>query len=176
MVEADLLVQQFCAQLKALNQRGPVLDLACGSGKNGLYLARAGLHTVFADINSESLQGIEKSITQESLPATVWPVDFETSMQPDNTARFSAIVVYRYLHRALFDWIKQALLPGGLLIYSTFTYQQVEFGRPRRAEFLLQEHELRDVFYGWPELHYWQGIKPSGPCAMAEIVTQKPYL
>lgn len=176
MENADLLVQQFCTQLKALNQRGPVLDLACGSGKNGLYLARAGLHTVLADINTESLQIIEKSITQEKLPATVWLVDFETTIQPDNTARFSAIIVYRYLHRALFDWIKQALLPGGLLIYSTFTYQQIEFGRPRRAEFLLQDHELRNVFEGWPELHYWQGIKPAVPCAMAEIVVQKPFI
>lgn len=35
---------------------GPVLDLACGEGENGLYLAEIGLPVILADRSGEALE------------------------------------------------------------------------------------------------------------------------
>lgn len=171
---ADVLLSQYLSQLRAINHCAPVLDLACGSGKNGLYLARSGLNTLLADINNQALADINHIVQSEKLPANIWQVDFENPQAPVAPREFSAIVVYRYLHRPLFNWIKQSVMPGGLLIYSTFTHQQAAIGRPQRAEFLLQDNELAQIFAGWEILHHWQGMKNEPHCAMAEIVARKP--
>ena len=50
--------------------------------------------------------------------------------------QLQAVLIFRYLHRPLFDAIKQAVKPGGFVIYETFTTDNKAFGRPHRAEFL----------------------------------------
>lgn len=170
----DDLVARYLPQLSVLNARGPVLDLACGSGKNGLYLARQGLTVTLADINAEVLAEIHNTSVAEQLAVTLWLVDFENPENPPPARQFSAIIVYRYLHRPLSDWIKQSLLPGGLIIYSTFTHHQAAIGRPQRPAFLLQDNELLEIFNGWEVLHHWQGFTPAPTAAMAAIVARKP--
>ena len=91
---------------------------------------------------------------------------------------FGAILVFRYLHRPLLAGIKEAVIPGGLVIYETFTVEQAKIGRPRNPDFLLQLGELRDCFREWDILHYFEGIEhdpASGqPRAIARIVAEKP--
>ena len=43
------LIERYADELKQASMLGPVLDLACGCGRNGLYLARKGIPVVFAD-------------------------------------------------------------------------------------------------------------------------------
>lgn len=52
------------------------------------------------------------------------------------------MVVCNYLHRPLFPVLKQALKPGGRLVYETFTVLQAARGKPTNPSFLLQPGEL----------------------------------
>ena len=72
--------------------------------------------------------------------------DLEAGAWPFTAAEFDAIIVTNYLHRPLFPTLKNALAPGGLLIYETFAAGNAEFGRPSNPDYLLRPRELLDVF------------------------------
>ena len=71
--------------------------------------------------------------------------------------RFSAVVVTNYLHRPLFDALRQALVPGGLLIYETFMQGNERYGKPSNPRFLLAPGELWAAFPGLRVLGFAQG-------------------
>jgi hypothetical protein len=69
-----------------------------------------------------------------------------------------AILVFRFLFRPLAAAICEALAPGGLLLYETFTVAQRALGSgPRRAEFLLEPGELGALFASLACLAYTEG-------------------
>ena len=166
------LLDKFLPRLtQVTKQTGlPILDLACGFGRNGLYLNKHKLPVVFADRSNDSLQEITPQLTSQS---NTWPIDLELSGQnPLQDKQFSAILVFRYLHRPLFEAIKQALVPGGLIIYETFTVAQAELGRPKNPDFLLKPGELLSQFDNWQALHQFEGIDKTS--AIAQLVAVKP--
>ena len=176
------LLTQYLPQLKILhrNSQTTVLDLACGNGRNGLYLVENDIAVTFADINSAAIEQLKQhaSRTEHQQFMNFWSVDFEQEANmPLANKHFAAIMVFRYLHRALFDQIKQAILPGGLIIYETFTTNQPQFGRPKNPDFLLKPGELLNVFSGWEVLYNFEGIIESAigdKQAIAQIVARKP--
>ncbi|MEH6452980.1 MAG: methyltransferase domain-containing protein [Psychromonas sp.] len=153
-------------------QGKPILDLACGSGRNGLYVQQQGFPIQFADKNSESLSQLQ---TQYAISADACDcIDFETGNQILRKHSYQGIMVFRYLHRPLMDQIKDAIEPGGFLIYETFTVDNRQFGKPNRDAFLLQKNELKTLFNDWRCLFYYEGIKHNPDRAIAQIVCQKP--
>lgn len=184
---AQFLIDNF--SLFADLPDGDILDLACGSGRNGLYLARhfkdqashnssnSKCHPVIlADKQAELLRSIEATICTERLNAKTWQTDFEsTDISPLTDKAFSAILVFRYLHRPLFQSIKDAVVPGGLVVYETFTIDQPKYGRPKNPNFLLQPGELKICFEGWEIVAYDEGVlDKSNPSAIARIICRKP--
>jgi SAM-dependent methyltransferase len=84
------------------------------------------------------LSGLAETL-QADLEAAPWPLPGR---------RFDAVVVTNYLWRPLLPALKDAVAPGGLLIYETFAQAHAALGRPRRPEFLLRPGELIDVLRG----------------------------
>ena len=173
--------------------QAPVLDLACGSGRNGLYLVNQNIPVVFADIKESALEQVESTVTrhhyEEKSTTDFWQVDFEQDsfeqeeLKPLAGKSFSAIIVFRYLHRPLFEQIKQAVIPGGYVVYETFTVDQPQFGRPKNPNFLLNHGELAELFSDWTIIHSFEGVidaknadanNASGKQAIAQIIARKP--
>ena len=154
---------------------GPTLDLACGSGDNGIFLAQRGCEVICCDISPESLAQAEKLAGANNAKVKIWQVDLEiagANPLPSNT--YGAVLVFRYLHRPLLECIKKALKNGGLLVYETFTVEQPKFGKPRNPDFLLNPGELLQTFGDWEVIHYFEGIRENPTRAVAEIVCRKP--
>ena len=153
----------------------PVLDLACGGGRNGLFLAQHGIPVVFADIREEALQQVA---AQQAIETTkLWQLDLEPAQgNPLADRQFSAILVFRDLHRPLLPAIKAAIRPGGLVIYETFTVEQPKFGRPHNPDFLLKPGELQQCFADWQTLNSFEGtVSNNGKeQAIARVVARKP--
>lgn len=180
------LLEKYLTQLTSLttDKQEPVLDLACGGGRNGLYLVENNLPVIFADVNPEALEQIKTSVsglnTQKQKREKYWQVDFEQAdITPLQGQSFAAIMVFRYLHRPLFAQIKAAIKPGGMIIYETFTEQQAQFGRPKNPDFLLKSAELIELFSDWQILHSFEGvvntsINTETKQAIAQIVAIKP--
>jgi len=178
------LLTQYLAELEKSAHKAGILDLACGSGRNGLYLVERGLPVTFADKSTDALEEIGECLTADNYSpgrelAQLWPVNFELANTSPLTGKtFGAVLVFRYLHRPLMPGIKNCIAPGGMIIYETFTLGQREFGRPRRDEFLLKPEELASYFADWQILHSFEGVVPAnneaGAQAIAQLVAIKP--
>jgi len=121
---------------------GDGLDLACGSGRNALWLAEQGYQTLGVDRNSRVLDELSQEAARRRLSIRTQAVDLETGepfLKPDT---FDLIVVVHYLHRPLFPALVRALRPGGVLVYETFTRAQAVRGKPANPAFLLEPGEL----------------------------------
>ncbi len=184
----SLLLEKTIGLLHQENTHFPVLDLACGSGRNGLYLLERDIPVVFADIKESALEEVKIKVDGHNCDlkalASFWEVDFEQdTIKPLAGKTFSAVMVFRYLHRPLFEQIKQAVTAGGYVIYETFNVDQPQFGRPKNPNFLLKHGELIELFSDWHIVHSFEGIidtrksdanNESGKQAITQIIARKP--
>ena len=174
MKPAQLLVDHINLFLEK-TLAGPVLDLACGEGRNGIFLAQRGLKIVCCDISPRNLREAKNLAERNGASIEVWQADLEkegNNPLPKDT--YGAILVFRYLHRPLIPCIKKALRNGGLLIYETFTIEQPRFGKPRNPDYLLETGELAEMFADWEVIHHFEGIEENPIRAVAQIVCRKP--
>ena len=154
---------------------GPVLDLACGDGHNGILLAERRLEVICCDISTEALDRARALAAEQGVTVSLWQVDLERhGMNPLPEDCYGAILVFRYLYRPLFPYIRKALRAGGLLVYETFTVEQTQYGRPRNPDHLLRPGELHQAFADWEILHSFEGVKENPRRAVAQLVCRKP--
>jgi SAM-dependent methyltransferase len=120
-----------------LVERGPVLDVACGSGRHARLFAERGMQVVAVDREDQVLSKDILFVKADLENGKPWPFAGQ---------RFAAIVVTNYLHRPLFAQLAAALDEGGVLIYETFMIGNEKFGRPSNPQFLLRPGELLQAF------------------------------
>ncbi len=153
----------------------PVLDLACGDGHNGIFLASKGYSVILADWSEEALKQAGDSAASLGVSITLRHIDLEQeNSDPFENAIFSAVLVFRYLHRPLIRSLRKSLRKGGLLMYETFTTEQVTFGRPNNPDHLLNPGELLSWFQDWEIIHSFEGIKDNPGKAVAQLICRKP--
>ena len=121
---------------------GGALDVACGRGRHALWLATEGLTTLAVDRDPDAIASLRDDAVRLGLPVTAEVRDLETGAPGLDSACFDVIVVVHYLHRPLVPVLVDALAPGGVLVYETFTRAQVGRGRPTNPKFLLESGEL----------------------------------
>ena len=169
----------FLAEHFELLPKGLALDLAMGEGRDAIYLATRGFDVDGVDISAEKVARARACARRLGAPirAVVGNVEDGTYIIPLET--YDVIVVFHYLHRPLFNDIREGLKPGGVVVYQTFTTEQTRVGgSPTNPAFLLRPGELKEAFTGWPILAYREGIEPSHPGrrpqALAGIIAKKP--
>lgn len=126
-------------------QQGDALDVACGRGRNALWLAERGLKTLAVDRDADLVREVNEEAARRVLPLRAEVVDLENGRVPFERSAHDVIVVVHYLHRPLFPPLIEALRPGGLLVYETFTRAQAARGKPTNLAFLLEPGELIEL-------------------------------
>lgn len=159
-----------------LDGDGPVLDLACGRGRNARALLARGEAVVALDRDPGSLRELRDAAPPGARLLAV-RADLERDDRiPAADGAFGRVIVFRYLHRPLAREIERVLRPGGWLVYETFTREQARRPHgPSRPAFLLNPGELRVLF---PRLRVerFEEILTSGPRpeALARLLARKP--
>jgi tellurite methyltransferase len=174
-------------ELLPLLPHGPALDLACGAGRHTLLIGKRSQPVTAVDASPAALDGLAQraraenpTVHHESDEKVVAEVrdrhirlvqaDLERAILPAES--FALILCIHYLQRSLHPQIEAALLPGGMLVFETYTRAQMEFAHgPHNPAFLLETGELRNAFPSldlvfYRELRAGQGI--------ATLVAQKP--
>lgn len=154
---------------------GRALDLACGTGRNALLLARHGWRVLGVDISPQALRIAQHEARRQALTLDLAAVDLQSWPLP--RSGFDLVCVFRFLDRALCPGIAAALRPGGVLIYETFTVAQRSYPNgPRDDAFLLQPGELPALFPTLHRLHSVEIVRQEDrhPRALAEFVGRKP--
>ena len=118
-----------------------LLDIASGNGRHSLFASSLGYQVISADLKLEKLYIIKNN--NQNLTINI---DFESKFNwPFKDNFFDVIIVTNYLHRALFKNIFNGLKKNGLLIYETFSIENIQFGKPRNPDFLLKPQELLQI-------------------------------
>ena len=131
-----------------LPSAGDALDLACGSGRNAIWLATQGFRTLAVDRDTVAIDTLTHEARRRALSIQARAVDLENGDPFLESDSFDLIVVVHYLHRPLMPALVRAVRPGGVLVYETFTRAQAARGRPTNPAFLLEPGELPMLV--WP--------------------------
>ena len=147
----------------------PALDAAMGRGRHALVMAAAGFSVIGIDHRLDAVVSANASARRASLPMNALCADLTTFPLP--RAHFRLIVVSRYLDRDLFPQLREALAHGAVVLYETFTENQLRYGRgPRSPDHLLRPGELRMMMRGMEVLFDEEVTEPD---ALARIVARR---
>jgi SAM-dependent methyltransferase len=133
------------ANADLLPGEGHALDVACGRGRHAVWLAERGLTTLAIDRDADAVRELNDIARARHLSLHAEVRDLEGRTDPLGPAAYDVIVVVHYLHRPLFPVLIDALAPGGLLVYETFTRAQAARGKPTNPDFLLESGELVEL-------------------------------
>jgi tellurite methyltransferase len=151
----------FVRELLPLLPMGPALDLACGTGRHTLLLAARGQAVTAVDGSKVALEVLERRARElrygvsrigdsgriGGSPREIQLVHADLEHVTLAAASFSLILCLHYLQRSLFAAMQEALVPGGIMLFETYTRAQVDgAGGPKNPAYLLEIGELRTAF------------------------------
>ena len=141
---------------------GRALDLACGGGRDAAYLALAGYAVEAIDVLPDALERARDLARRSGVHVETIQQDLEASpVLP--AARYDLVSVLRFLHRPLLPAIRQALVPGGFVVYETFHRRDAEGGhRALKPSHLLEDGELAAALEGFELLIVRDGVARRG--------------
>ena len=149
-----------------------------GEGRNGIYLATRGFDVDGVDVDPRRVARARCAARKLGAPIRAIVGNFEDGTYIIPIEAYHTIICFNYLHRPLFKDIKEGLLPGGTVVYQTFTEEQTRFGQPSSPDHLLKPGELKEVFSDFEILRYRERIGPARTDgemhAIAGIVARKP--
>lgn len=146
------------------------LEVAMGTGRNSVELVRHGFRVFGVDRNHDRLRMARDRILDCGGQPEIWVADLEVSPLPK--CHFDLVICSRYLQRTLWQGLRDAVVPGGFVLYETFTIFQRRYDwGPRAEEHLLASGELRQAFSSWDIWAYEERIIPA---AQASLLARRP--
>lgn len=161
-------------KVRPLLPGGRVLDIACGRGRNTLFLAEQGMSVTAIDVSEEALGQLASEAARRTLPVETRRVDLEADPLLPGPV-FDVVLDFFYLHRPILPQLLQAVRPGGVAVLRTFSSAGSFPGGPDNPDFVLNPGELLEIFTGWEVLLHEEGIEPSRKGgSLAGIVARRP--
>lgn len=151
---------------------GKALDLACGAGRNAIWLAEHGWNVTAVDGAPAAIEILRSRAAERGLNIEAIVADLEKGEFEIEPARWDLIVMCYYLQRNLFEPAKRGVAPGGILISIVHLTEPGEEPTAHR----LRPGELERYFANWEILHRHEG-KASDSAhrrLVAEIVARRP--
>ncbi|PIQ98230.1 MAG: SAM-dependent methyltransferase [Nitrospinae bacterium CG11_big_fil_rev_8_21_14_0_20_56_8] len=149
---------------------GRALDLAAGEGRNSIYAAERGYQVAALDISEVALAKAERLANEKNIKISTVIADLDSiSFETD---AYDLILCFNFLDRNLFPSIRNALRPGGLLFYETFTMDYLKYSSFKK-EWVLEPNELLRAFAGFRILRYREVDRPEEEKAFASLVARK---
>ncbi len=159
--------------LRELDQEIPVeglaIDVAAGTGRVAVWLARRGLEVIAADISPVGLALARETAADEGVRIQTRVVDLERDGLPDG--RFDLVACFHYRQRSLFPAIKESLCPGGMVLVELPTIRNLERNAKPSKRWLAEENELLADLAGLTVLYYREGW--FGSRHLARMVARK---
>lgn len=146
------LLHELRAALRAewgsLNGR-TALDLACGAGRDAVFLAEQGLQVTAWDVLPDAVARCADLARRTGVQVDVDVCDV-TGAGVILPGAYDVVCCFNFLHRPLMSAVAEAVRPGGFICYETFVDPQREqFGKPTRLERVLRPGELASFFSSW---------------------------
>ncbi|MFN8374946.1 MAG: methyltransferase domain-containing protein [Anaerolineae bacterium] len=128
------------------------LDLACGVGQNGLWLASQGYIVDLMDISRVALMRARSEIERRRLHnINLLQVDLDGVRLARHN--YDLVCVFRYLRREMFPQLAASVRQGGRIVYETFNLRYLDEVPGFNPAFLLEPGEIASHFVGWDILY-----------------------
>jgi cyclopropane fatty-acyl-phospholipid synthase-like methyltransferase len=162
------------------------LSIADGEGRNGVFLAEQGLDVLAMDFSPTALAKSQALARQRGVTIRTEQADLDTWRWPAGAFDVVVAIFFQFcappLRTRVFDGIKRALKPGGLLLMEGYTPKQREYktGGPSEVENLYTRKLLEDSFADFSsveireydsEIH--EGSGHGGMSALIDLVGRK---
>ncbi len=134
---------------------GRALDLACGAGRNALWLARRRWDVVAIDGASEAIRLVREQ--DGSMDTRVIDLEDGAALPFDNES-FDLVAILFYLHRPLFAEASRVVKRGGVIVAAALM----------SGTFRIAPGELARTFSDFEIVHASEG-------EIAEIVARRPF-
>ena len=165
--------QLLTAYAHLLPAEGLALDAACGVVINAFFLAQRGLRAFALDISEYALRLAKQRASNIGLPLEAAVIDLSNPWLP--AAHFEVIVNFHFLERGTIPVYRQALKPGGLIFFDTFSKRGEQNDSP---VYYLDPGELIGWFHDFEIIHYTENnLDPSenhSERGLAQLIARKP--
>jgi cyclopropane fatty-acyl-phospholipid synthase-like methyltransferase len=162
------------------------LSIADGEGRNGVFLAEQGLDVLAMDFSPTALAKSQALARRRGVTIRTEQADLDTWRWPAGAIDVVVAIFFQFcappLRTRVFDSIKRALKPGGLLLMEGYTPKQREYktGGPSEVENLYTRKLLEQSFADFSsveireydsEIH--EGPGHGGMSALIDLVGRK---
>lgn len=162
----ERLPAPLLVEVAALLKPGRALDLACGPGRNALFLAAEGWDVTAVDRSEVAIRLLRER--GAGLPIHSHVADLEAgafAIEPD---AYDLVCDFYYLQRDLFPAIRAGVRPGGVFTGA------IHVAEPRRpGRYVLAPGELRTLFDGWKILFYSESPEGGPHRPSARIIARR---
>ena len=168
----DLFLISAKESLALLPAGAPALDLACGAGRHAVWLAQQGFRVTAVDSSTQALAQARLLAKHRGVALDCRQLDLESPALDLGRDAYDLICGFFFLYRPLFPILREALRPGGLIVYKTYSVDQLQHSHgPRNPAHLLEPNELLRLLGGFRILSY---VEKWAPAATAAIIARKP--
>lgn len=140
---------------------GRALDVACGAGRNAIYLARLGWRVTAVDASPAAIARLRERAEGLEIDARV--ADLERGEFAIERDEYDLICDFHYLQRDLFPAIREGVRPGGAVAAAIHL----------EGSFALRPGELREEFAGWKILFYSESAEKGAGRRSARILARR---
>jgi tellurite methyltransferase len=144
--EPHKLLVELAGKLEA----GKALDLACGTGRNAIFLAAKGWQATAVDNSKVGIEIARQRAAENNLSVDFRVADLETGEFEVEPNAYDLICDFYYLQRDLFPKMKAGVKTGGIVVAAIHIYGAGE----EAGRFMLKEGELAEFFGDFEILHY----------------------
>ena len=155
--------------LPLLPESGTVLDIACGRGRNAVFLQQQGRQVTAVDGSAEALDQLHDSCPE------IITLHHNLHQPLVLDRQYDLVLQFFFLDRQQLPDFMQWVRPGGVMIVRTFS-DAGDFGsKGGNPEHRLVPGELLEIFSGWEILCHEEGLEPSHKGgSLAGIVARRP--
>ena len=162
------------------------LTIADGEGRNGVFLAQQGLDVLAMDFSPTALAKSQALAKERGVAIRTEQADLDTWQWPVGAFDVAVAIFFQFcappLRTRVFDSLKRALKPGGLLLMEGYSPKQREYktGGPSEVENLYPRELLEQSFSDFAsveieeyEKDIQEGPGHGGMSALIDLVGRK---
>lgn len=153
---------------------GRAIDVACGAGRNALYLAGRGFEVDAVDISGEALDRAREAAKRLNLHVNWLERDLERPLMPG--IPYQLILIIRYVNLPLIRELTANLAPGGFLVCEQHLVTEADVIGPTNPAYRVKSGDLLALAKGLRIHQLEEGLIPDPDgrtAALARLVAQR---
>ncbi len=177
----------LASQAHRLSPGMRVLDLACGEGRNAVWLAQRGCRVTAFDISPLALEKARRLVVERGVEVDLREASVDDWRWEPGAYDVIACIFIQFAEPAqrarLFDGFHATLAAGGLVLLQGYTPRQLDYrtGGPGQLSHLYTATMLREAFARFEilelrehEQELAEGSKHVGRSALVDLVARRP--